>query len=129
MDAVKSPRMRRDVLDSLAVLSDVEYQERAWIRKEGFLPGQYDDFDYHVHVLYDDAAVLPDPTDSIGTVLVLGDEIERLRRLGRVLDVLLAEHGDVGASVFMADPRWPEVGRSAALALAAMIRSWGMEQP
>lgn len=120
--------MRRDVLDSLAVLSDVEYQERAWIRAEGFLPGQYDEFDYHVHVLYDDTAVLPDPADSIGTVLVPGDEIERLRNLGRLLDALLAEHGDVGGSVFMADPRWPEVGRMAALALAAMVRSWGMER-
>ena len=121
--------MRRDVLDSLAVLFDVEYQERAWIRGEGFQPGQYDDFDYHVHVLYDDAAVLPDPANSIGTVLVAGDEIERLRSLGQLLDALLAEHGDVGASVFMADPRWPEVGRLAALALAAMTRTWAMPQP
>ncbi|WP_371404499.1 hypothetical protein OHA10_02285 [Kribbella sp. NBC_00662] len=128
MDVVRFRRMRRDVLDSLAVLSDVEYQERAWIRGEGFLPGQYDDFDYHVHVLYDETAVLPDPADSIGTVLVPGDEIERLRNLGRLLDALLAEHGDVGASVFMADPRWPEVGRMAALALAAMVRSWGMDR-
>ncbi|MEV4260225.1 hypothetical protein [Kribbella sp. NPDC049584] len=129
MDVVRYPRMRRDVLDSLAVLSDVEYQERAWIRGEGFQPGQYDDFGYHVHVLYDDAAVLPDPAESIGTVLVAGDEIERLRSLGQLLDALLAEHGDVSASVYMADPRWPEVGRIAALALAATIRTWAMPQP
>lgn len=119
--------MRRDVLDTLAVLSDREYQETAWLRREGFQPGQYDDFDYHVHVLYDDAAVLPNPEDSIGTVLLPGAEIERLRNLGVLLDVLLEEHGDVGASLFLADPRWPEVMRLAALALSAMVRNWGFE--
>jgi hypothetical protein len=73
-------------MDTLAVLSDAEYQQRAWIRREGFSPGHYDDFDYHVHVLYDDAAVLPQPRDSLGSILVPGDELERITRLGNVLD-------------------------------------------
>ncbi|MET9312065.1 hypothetical protein ABZX12_09585 [Kribbella sp. NPDC003505] len=85
--------------------------------------GQYDDFDYHVHVLYDDAAVLPDPPASVGSVLLPGDELVRLVRFGNVLDALLDDHGDVHADVFVADPRWPEVMRLAALALAAMVRA------
>lgn len=112
-------------MDSLAVLSDVEYQERAWVRREGFAPGQYDDFDYHIHVLYDDAAVLPDPEESVGTVLVPGDEIERLRELGAVLDEILHRIGDVTGDKFVVDAQWPRVVRSSGVALAAMVRAWG----
>lgn len=129
MIEVEVPRMRRDVMDTLAVLADVEYQQRAWIRREGFLPGQYDEFDYHVHVLYDDASVLPRPEDSLQSVLIGADEVERLSSLAAVLDALLDEHGDAKADVFMADPRWPEVSRLAGFALAAMVRNWGFPFP
>lgn len=122
---VEFPRIRRDVMDSLAVLSDVEYQGRAWVRREGFAPGQHDDFDYHIHVLYDDAAVLPDPEESVGTVLVPGDEIERLRELGTVLDEILHRIGDVTGDKFVVDAQWPRVVRSSGVALAAMVRAWG----
>jgi hypothetical protein len=118
--------MRRDVMDSLAVLSDREYQQRAWVRKEGFEPGQYNDFDYHVHVLYDDTAVLPNPHDSLGTILMPGDEVERIVKFGRVLDQMLDRHGDVPGEVFIADPQWREVMRLASVALAAMVRAWGL---
>jgi hypothetical protein len=126
---VEFPRIRRDVLDSMAVLSDREYQQRAWIRKEGFAPGQYEDLDYHIHVLFDDAAVLPDPAESIGQVLVPGDEVERLRLLGGLLSDLLDKHGDVDAGVFMSDPQWDDVVRTASQVLAAMVRSWGFSLP
>ncbi|TDU84547.1 hypothetical protein EV138_7026 [Kribbella voronezhensis] len=122
MAEVEVPRMRRDVMDSLAVLADREYQERAWVRKEGFKLGQHDDFDYHVHVLYDDTEVLRDPKAAIGSVLLPGDEADRLEALGEVLDRLLEEHGDVDDIAYLRDPRWPEVVRLAGLALAAMVR-------
>lgn len=121
--------MRLDVMNSMAVLSDLEYQQRAWIRREGFKPGAYDDFDYHVHVLYDDTQVLPNPAESLDSILLENDEVQRLTALGVVLDALLDEHGDVGAAVFIADPRWPEVSRLAAHALAAMVRNWGFPFP
>ena len=97
--------------------------------KEGFGPGQYEDFDYHVHVLFDDAAVLPDPGALIGSVSVAGDEVEYLRKLGSLLNVLLDKHGDADSVVFMSDPMWDEVLQSASLALAAMVRSWGFALP
>jgi len=117
--------MRRDVMDTLAVFSDVEYQLRAWVRREGFAPGQYDDFDYHIHVLYDDTSVLPDPDESLGTVLVAGDEVERIRELGVLLDELLDRHGDASSEKFISDAQWPAVVKLSSVALAAMVRAWG----
>jgi hypothetical protein len=117
--------MRRDVMDTLAVFSDVEYQWRAWVRREGFGPGQYDDFDYHIHVLYDDTSVLPDPDESLGTVLLPGDEIGRIRELGVLLDELLRRHGDASSEDFISDTQWPAVVKSSSVALAAMVRAWG----
>jgi hypothetical protein len=127
MAEVEVPRMRRDVMDSLAVLGDREYQQRAWVRKEGFKLGQHDDFDYHVHVLYDDTEVLRDPAAAIGTVLLPGDEVNRLEALAELLDRLLDELGDVAGTAYLNHQRWPDVVRLAGLALAAMVREWGFE--
>ena len=58
-------------------------------------------------------------------VLVAGDEVIRLEELGRLLDVLIAEHGDRSDRMYAADPRWSAVSDAAAGCLAAMVRSWG----
>ncbi|WBQ04093.1 SCO4402 family protein [Kribbella sp. CA-293567] len=126
MTVVEYPNMRCDVLDSLAVLSDTEYQRRAWIERQGFKAGGFDNFDYHIDVLYDDTEVLPNPEDSLGTVLLPGDEIERLRAVGAILDQLLDRHGDAGDEVFISDTQWPSVVSAASVALAAMIRAGGL---
>jgi len=127
MTAVRFPSMRREVLDALARLSDVEYQRRVWI--EQIFPHEnfFDDLAQVVHILFDDCRVLPDPQPAIGAILLEGEEIGRLRQLGVVFDQLIDVHGNEPDQRYLDDPRWGEVVRMAALALAAMVRGWGFE--
>jgi hypothetical protein len=122
--SVDFPAMRRDVMGSLAALSDPAHQE-SWI--PGARTG--DDLSWHVHVLYDDCQVLPDPETRLGTVLVAGPEVERLRALDRALGPLIDEWGDVPDVVYLGDSRWPQVVRAAGAALSAIVLAGGYVEP
>ncbi|MEO7261620.1 MAG: hypothetical protein ABI047_10255 [Jatrophihabitantaceae bacterium] len=106
-------------------MSDAEHQQKAWIRRECPQLDYFDDFTQNVHVLYDDCQVLPEPTSRLWSVLLPGDEVDRLRALGKVLDPLIDELGDAPDAVYLADPRWAAVRSTAVLALASMIRAGG----
>jgi hypothetical protein len=121
---VQFPSMRRDVMFALAALADREYQESVWLGRRP-RPGYADDLGAAVNVLYDDCQVLPNPTDRLGSVLVDGDELERLRHVDTALDVLLADHRGDDDQAFLDDPRWGNVVDAAGRALAAMVISGG----
>jgi hypothetical protein len=123
---VQFPQMRLNVMDTLADLADREYQERAWIHHD-YQPHVFTDLNLGIHILYDDCVVLPNPEESIGSILLPGDEVDYLRELGKVLDVLIDRHGDSPDTVYMDDELWEDVLKWARLALAAMVRSWGLE--
>lgn len=126
MTSVKYPAMRREVIDSMAALSDLEYQKRVWI--DHVLPTEnyYDDLTLRVHVLYDDTMVLPDPSSAIGDVLVSGDEVDRIAKLGQVLGPIIDELGESGDIRYIGHPEWPKVARYAGLALSAMVLAGGL---
>ncbi len=126
MTSVEFPAMRREVMTALACLADADYQVRVWLNGVLPSPSYYDDLTMNIHTLYDDSQVLPTPESRLGTVLVVGDEVVRLQELGRLLDVLIADHGDDPDTVYLDDPRWSGVIRGAAGCLAAMVRSWGL---
>ncbi|MGH9214608.1 MAG: SCO4402 family protein [Acidimicrobiales bacterium] len=123
--AVKFPAMRREVMRALAALADQPYQQQVWFGHKYPHEDYFDDLTVCVHILYDDAQVLPEPSSRVGSVLLDGDELARLRQLGAVLDVLLESHGDAPDVEYLSDLRWANVARSAGLALAAMVRGWG----
>ena len=125
MSFVEFPAMRREVMVALACLADADHQVRVWLNGAMPSPSYHDDLAMNIHVLYDDSQVLPFPATRVGTVLVAGDEVIRLEELGRLLDVLIAEHGDRSDRMYAADPRWSAVSDAAAGCLAAMVRSWG----
>jgi hypothetical protein len=127
MTAVRYPAMRREVLVALAALADPDFQQTMWVRKEYPRPNFLSNLDTVVHVLYDDCQVLPDPTAGMGTVLVDGDELAHLQRLGELFDALLNDHVDQPDSVYLQDPRWPTLVDLATKALTSMIRSWGFD--
>ena len=120
--------MRRDVMFALAALADSEYQDDVWLGRRP-RPGYADNLDAAVSVLYDDCQVLPDPTSRVGSVLVEGDELERLRRLGALLDVLLDEHQGRDDAAFLEDPRWDQILDASAIALTAMVISGAWSDP
>jgi hypothetical protein len=122
---VEFPAMRREVLASLAALSDVEYQERVWVQREYPRLNYYDDLTQNVHVLYDDCQVLPDPSSRLWAVLLPGDELDRLLELDRALGPLIRELGEAADAEYIADPRWSAVTFAAGRALASMVLAGG----
>jgi hypothetical protein len=123
---VEFPQMRLNVVTALADLADRDYQERAWIRLDP-RPHELSNLDTAIHILYDDFIVLPNPEEAVGSILLPGDEVDYLRELGKVLDVLIDRYGDSPDAVYMADDLWEDVMKWSRLALAAMVRSWGFE--
>lgn len=121
----KYPSMRWSVLDAVASLADEEYQRQMWVGTSAPTPGVFDDLTLNVNILFDDCEVLPDPTRALGAVLVPGDDMGRLRRLGEVLSSLIDRHGSEPDINYLNDPEWKEVVRLAGLALAAMVRARG----
>lgn len=117
--------MRRAVIAALASLSDTDYQERVWLNRIYPHAGYYDDFAANVHVLYDDARVLPDPDSCLHSILLPGDEVGRLRNLDVVLGGMLDDKAGATDAAYMADPRWSAVNALSALALAAMVLAGG----
>lgn len=116
---IRYPGVRTQVLSAVEALADREYQERVWIRHELPHPGYYDEHDLNIHILYDDAAVLPDPASAVGTVLH-EDEVGPLQELEAVYGPLIDDLGDQPDAVYLADPRWDDVVRAAARAWEVM---------
>lgn len=126
---VEFPAMRADVITALGSLSDFAYQRRVWAGGQvhaGEFPDSLNDV---VHWLFDDTRVLPDPADSVGSYLLPGDEVERLRILGKSFSDLLEKYDVYDTDSVLADARWPQVCIDAANALSAMIRAggWGRD--
>jgi hypothetical protein len=112
---------RSQVMFAVAALSDPDYQQRVWIRQEVPHPGYHDSLDMTVHTLFDDCAVLPNPRDAVGTVLVDGPEIERLNKLGQALDALIDDLKERPDDDYVRDRRWGQVIEYARDALSAMV--------
>ena len=110
--------MRSQVVSAVRALADRSYQDASWGHVE---PGVkfYDDLTLNVHILYDDCAVLPDPTVRLGTVLLPGD-MDVLVHLHDALGPMLADLGNSPDDSYLADPRWDSVLEAAQAALAAM---------
>jgi hypothetical protein len=121
MTMVEYPAMRREVVRALAAFADRGYQHRVCELRQ--YPGDnfYDDLTQNVHVVYDDCQVLPDPLRRLGSVLVPGDEVDRLRALDSVLGPLIDDLGGVPDSAYVRDPRWSAVMSAAAAALTSMV--------
>jgi hypothetical protein len=118
---VMFPSFRREVVLSLAELSDPAYQSPDW-----FWQGRHDRFGSFVqviHSLYDDFGSFSFPDENIDYVYLPG-EPERVKALAAALDPYVALPGTDYRWV-TTDPEWSRVVRLSAEALNAMIRNWG----
>lgn len=75
--------MRRELVISLKALSDLEYQQAIWVRRE--LPHEkfYDDMYCTLNIIYDDSDLATDSESYIGHVL---KDQEEMRALDKVVD-------------------------------------------
>ncbi|MEU6831521.1 hypothetical protein ABZ894_22975 [Nocardia beijingensis] len=126
MSEVRYPDLRRYVINAVAALSDLQYQQRVWIERNNPRENYYDDLDTNIHTLYDDYRILPEPESALDDILVDGDEVERLRTLGRVLGPIIDELGDAPDTQYLSHPNWPAVIRAAGTSLSALVLAGGL---
>jgi hypothetical protein len=119
--SVQYPAARSQVMFAVAALSDRDYQEQFWIKQEEPHPGCHDSLDMTVHTLFDDWAVLPNPREAIGAILVDGPEVERLQRLGKALKALIDDLTDRPDENYVRDRHWSQIVEYARDALSAMV--------
>lgn len=113
--------MRAEVVEAVRALSDLEYQQRVWVRRELPHPGYQDNFTLNVHVLYDDTTVFEDPEIAVGDLLRGDDEVRALKPLKAALDALFAEHGtELTDEDYLGKPGWAAVLLTARNALAVL---------
>lgn len=118
--SVRYPEMRLQVLSAINALADREYQQRVWIDRIYPHENYYDDLDLNIHILYDDALVLPDPTSTVEQILASRAEADAFRLLAERLDPIINELGDSPDSVYLSHPGWPSVVDAAESARAVM---------
>lgn len=120
------PEMRAQLVTSLRSLSDLEHQRTRWgkMSEDGTY---YDDLDLNVHVLYDDTTVLPDPVESIGSIIT-ADEVDVLEGLNSVLEPIIDELGDQPDAAYLTHPGWSAVVSAAAAAVQVLERNDGEPQ-
>ncbi|MFF2848406.1 hypothetical protein ACFVT5_19090 [Streptomyces sp. NPDC058001] len=122
MEGVELPEARPEIAAALRSLSDVAYQQRAWIRR---MPASHDpvgDLTMTFNLLYDHYRVLADPEAALGPVLRNDAEVAAMQRLAEILDALIEERGWAEDGEYMADPAWPAVVEAAGTALQEMCR-------
>ncbi|MGV9296830.1 SCO4402 family protein [Amycolatopsis sp. NPDC003676] len=123
MSGIRFPGIRAQIVSAVVSLSDRDYQERVWIRRELPHPDYYDEFDLAVHSLFDDSQILPAPAPGCVGELIYADEEFPLARLGEVLGPLVDELGDVPDADYLNSPQWPEVIRRAKAVREIMERN------
>lgn len=120
---IRYPEMRAEVVEAVRALSDLEYQQRVWVRRELPHPGYHDDFRLNVHILYDDTTVFEDPATAVGDILRGEEEVRALMPLKAALDAVFAEHGTERTDEeYLGQPGWAAVLDAANKALAVLVR-------
>ncbi|MDT0469123.1 SCO4402 family protein [Streptomyces gibsoniae] len=120
---VRLPQMREQIISAVHALSDPDHQRRVWIERQYPHPGYFDDLTLNIHILYDDTAVLDDPSAAIGTTLRDASEAQAMHRLADRLDEILdALEPETDDASYLGHPLWPGVVEAAAQAHAALTR-------
>lgn len=107
---LEMPWVREEVVDILCTLSDKEYQQRVWVRKE-LPPGvKLDNFTLVVNVLFDDLWLYDNPQWMMSCFLYSQEEMALVSKvidaLHSVLECLGAEATD---QQYIESPQWPVV--------------------
>lgn len=123
MTDVEFPYMRGEVIAALRSLATPEHQRLRWGVVE---PGinYFDSLTLVINVLYDDTAVLPDPSQTVGTI-IHASEAGALQALDAALSPMIEDLGNAPDGDYMADERWPSVVACARVALTDMEASEG----
>lgn len=115
------PEMRKELIDYISALSDIEYQQKIWIEKQYPNEKFYDELDYTIHFLYDDTDLATNPYAWIGLVLLNEEEAEGIRKVISVLDEIFLKYGlNLSDKEYIQLKEWDNVIESA----KALMRLW-----
>lgn len=122
---LKYPQIREELLETLRSLADAEYQRSAWVNHE-FPPGiEYDEFDYAVHFLYDDAGLAEDPEGAIGLFVKDEQEVQLIKTVVHALERVFNALGtNATDEEYINSPEWAGVLKTASQAWQVM--KWGL---
>ena len=118
MIGVEFPQMRDEVISALQSLACADHQRLRWGVLEAGV-NYFENLTLVVNTLYDDTAVLPDPSRSVGTIIYEA-EVVALEAVAARLSPMIDDLGNAPDNVYTADVRWPSVVDTAGAALAAM---------
>jgi hypothetical protein len=111
---MKFPEQRQELIETLQALSDRNYQESVWLKKEYSDRVIYDCLDYVIHFLFDDTSLADEPEKLIGYILANQEEVELIREVIKALDKLLSELGiDKTDAEYLSSILWNDVIKTA----------------
>lgn len=115
---VEYPSMRYEVIESLKVLSDIEYQRQAWVNHifpEGI---EFDHFDIAIDLILEDLELIDLPENTLGGVFENQEEIDAVREVALAMDRVLKIYGpSLSDEEYISTLEWTEVLSTAAHAL------------
>ncbi|WP_107666838.1 hypothetical protein [Cyanothece sp. BG0011] len=104
---MKYPEMRQELLLSIKILSDLEYQKQNWLNNTN---GEHDCFDYVIHFLYDQASFDEDPETTIGLFVKNEEEIISIIKVIESLEKLFETLGtNASDSDYINSQQWRNV--------------------
>ncbi len=114
---MKYPHMYQELREHIQVLSDKEYQIRAWVHGE-LPPGvQGDNFDLVIHFLFDDTRLAVDPESTIGRLIKNEAQARAVKNIVDRIDKILDDNDDLTDEEYIALPEWEGVVTAAKEAL------------
>lgn len=122
MSELHSSEMREELVDYIKGLSDRQYQEKFWLRRERTVDIQHDELDYAIHFLFDDTDLARDPNSTIGFILKDASEVEVISSLIFRIDDVFNKYGTgLTDEQYMATPEWVDVIFAAKRALDLFV--------
>lgn len=104
---MKYPEMRQELLLSIKILSDLEYQKQKWVNNNS---GEHDCFDYIIHFLYDQADFDEDSEAIIGLFVKNEEELIGIMKVIESLEKLFEILGtNASDSDYINSPQWKNV--------------------
>ncbi|TVQ84561.1 MAG: hypothetical protein EA357_02775 [Micavibrio sp.] len=125
---MKYPEMRKELINHLRDLSDLQYQRECWVN--GKCPGnvEHDGFDYAVHFLFDDTELALNAKNLIGFLLKDDHEANLIQGLCQIIENIFEKYGTgLSDAEYINCPEWTAVISSAKRAHLALLETKGAE--
>lgn len=123
---VHYPKMRAQLAEELAHLSDADYQQKIWIDCDFEADQYFDSFEDVVRFFFQFTPLFEDPRSTIGYILACEAEADVVAELTQILDTLVQRLGSVPEAQYMKSAEWPQVMALAAQARAQVLENGGI---